>query len=265
MIDGQRRYQACQKLNIPTIPAFILKKEPSILDNLSMMFHIHNVRTEWTDFAVAQALQNVIKEMGKDIINLKPSDIKELKRVTSLSEYKLRKYLKFYDYPPEILEKFLQSEKNEYQNKKMDPDILSEMHKPIMEIKKQMPEILKEYSVTKIIDICIKKKNENVVEKNKEFRLISKTLAAAKNHKVRKELVKEKIIEFLNKPKFSPKDVYSSTSEIVYQLEEIQKNSDELYSKLSNFDLRKATIKEKEQLQKNLGKLVDLINKKILQ
>ena len=60
-----------------------LKKEPTELENLSMMFHLHNVREEWTDFAIAQTLVKVVYEMGKDLEHLKRQDKLELSKITS--------------------------------------------------------------------------------------------------------------------------------------------------------------------------------------
>ncbi|HLD06321.1 MAG TPA: ParB/RepB/Spo0J family partition protein, partial [Candidatus Nanoarchaeia archaeon] len=106
LLDGERRYRACLKLNIKTIPAHVLVREPTTLENISMMFHIHNVREEWTNFAIAISLKKVVEEMGRNIHKLNTSDIRELKKVTSLSEYKLRKYLKFYDYHDDVIKLF---------------------------------------------------------------------------------------------------------------------------------------------------------------
>ena len=66
ILDGERRFRALKKLNEDRISCHVLEQEPTELENLSLMFHIHNVREEWTDFAIAQTLISVINEMGKD-------------------------------------------------------------------------------------------------------------------------------------------------------------------------------------------------------
>ena len=65
ILDGERRYRACRKLNIRQIPARILVREPSILESLSLMFHIHNVRQEWTEFAISLTIKRIVDEFGK--------------------------------------------------------------------------------------------------------------------------------------------------------------------------------------------------------
>mgnify|MGYP001575931162 FL=1 len=264
LLDGERRYRACLKLNIKNIPAHVLVREPNPLENLSMMFHIHNIRKEWTDFAISISLKIVIEEMGKDIHNLKTSDIKELKKVTSLSTYKLKKYLKFYEYDDDVIKIFLDSEKKEKPDKGVDPDILGEMHRPIVQIKNLMPKLIAKYPVKKIIQSCIQKKANNVIETNKEFRLFSKALTAAEKGDIRKDVLEEKIEEFIIKPNISPKDVYASTSKVLYQVKDILKHSENLYVDISDLNIKQTSKDELSELKVKLSKLIKLIQEKIL-
>lgn len=264
ILDGERRYKACKKLGISTIPAHVLVREPSDLENLSIMFHIHNVREEWTDFAVSITIKRIVEEMGKDIRKLNVSDIKELSKTTSLSDYKVRKYLKFLDYPIEIVNRFLEAEKQDKPIRGVDPDILYEMHKPIKEIQRQMPEILEKYPVSKIIDVCVKKKAQNIIENNKEFRLLSKALTASKRGEIRKEALRDKIIDFIENIEITPKTIYEVTSQAVYQFKVIIKSSNKLYEEISNLNLKKLTVNEKEELKKILHELSVLIQGKFL-
>jgi ParB family chromosome partitioning protein len=264
LLDGERRFRACLKLNYDTIPAHVLKEEPDTLENLSMMFHIHNVREEWTDFAIALSLREVIKEMGKDVMKLLPDDIKTLTKHTSLSRYKVNKYLSFLKYPQEVIDRFLKSEKKEKPDKGVDPDILAEMHRPIKIIKDEFPSFIKKYPVPKIIEACIKKKAHNSIKNNREFRFLTKSLTAVKKGKVRKEVMEEKLIDFVKNVNITPENIYADTSEIIYLLKGILDKTKYLYDELQNLDLRKLTNVEKETLGQQLGKLLGIIKEKII-
>ena len=74
ILDGERRFRACKKINIKTIPARILLKEPDLLESLSLMFHIHNVREDWTEFAISMTIRRIVDEMGK-VFTKKTDDI----------------------------------------------------------------------------------------------------------------------------------------------------------------------------------------------
>lgn len=256
ILDGERRYRACKKINIKTIPARILLKEPDLLESLSLMFHIHNVRQEWTEFAISMTIRKIVDEMGKNINELTPSDMRELTRMTSLSNYKLNKYLKFQDYPDVVVKKFLEYEIGNSEDKP-DPDILLEMHKPIKDMQDIMPNIFRQFSVERIIDISIDKKKNGTITNNKQFRLITKTLNAAKNGELNIHDVENQMERFLSTPRFSPEDLYQSTSETFYKFQSIIKVSKSLSDLLDGFELESLDGTRRAELK---GHLEDLLS-----
>src|SRR5439155_12521967 len=58
LIDGERRWRCAKKLNFQTMPA-IVQPKPSRLENLLMMFNIHNVRVDWDPMPMALKLLDV--------------------------------------------------------------------------------------------------------------------------------------------------------------------------------------------------------------
>jgi ParB family transcriptional regulator, chromosome partitioning protein len=263
ILDGERRFRAYQKVNFKEISCHVLEKEPSELENLSLMFHIHNVREEWTDFAIAQTLIKVIDKMGKSIQALERPDKLELAKITSLSEYKINKYLVFYDYPQNIIDKFLESENMDQPLKGMDPDILSEMHAPIKIIEKELPEFLKKYSKEKIIDACVKKKANEIIKTNRDFRLLTKSLNAMKNGNVRKEVIFEKLESFVKQLEVTPISIFEETSETVYQVDSIIKKTEALIKEVQNLNLNQVTREERKQIKEYVNRLSTILKSKL--
>jgi ParB family transcriptional regulator, chromosome partitioning protein len=263
ILDGERRFKAFKQINESTIPAHVLEKEPSDLENLSLMFHIHNVREEWTDFAIAQALVQVIIEMGKKVLELSRKDKLEIAKITSLSEYKINKYLVFYDYPQSVLKKFQDSEMQEEPDENLDPDILAEMHAPIKIIESELPEFLEEYDKEKIIDACINKKAKGVVTKNSEFRALYKSLSAMKQRKVRKKVMYDKLKAFVTKVEVTPQSIYEQTSQAVFLVNSILKKLGSLTEDLQNLNLNQVTEDEKNQIKSGLKRLTELLRTKL--
>lgn len=263
ILDGERRFRAFQKVNFKEIACHVLEKEPNDIENLSLMFHIHNVREEWTDFAIAQTLIKVIDEMGKSIETLQRQDRLELAKITSLSEYKINKYLVFYDYPQNIIEKFLESETSDEPVKGMDPDILSEMHAPLKIIEKELPDFLKKYSKEIIIDACIDKKANDIIKTNRDFRLLTKSLNAMKNGNVRKEVIFEKLEEFIKELNVTPNSIFEETSETIYQVDSILKKTEVLIKEVQNLNLNQVTKEEKKQIKEYIEQLSLILNHKL--
>jgi|TARA_B110000114_G_scaffold184275_1_gene227566 ParB family chromosome partitioning protein len=263
ILDGERRYRAFLQINNKEISCHVLEDEPDDLENISLMFHIHNVREEWTDFAIAQTLIKVIDEMGKSIQSLTRSDRLEIARITSLSEYKIKKYLVFYDYPQDIIDKFLISETADEPTKGMDPDILSEMHSPIKIIEKELPDFLVKYSKEKIIDACIDKKASDIIKTNRDFRLLTKSLNAMKKGHVRKEVIFEKLESFINELSVTPTSIFEETSETVYQVDSILKKTEVLIKEVQNLNLNQVTKDERIQIKDFIKKLSLILNNKL--
>lgn len=265
ILDGERRYRAFIELKRQKIACHILEKEPSKLENFSIMFHIHNVREEWTDFSIAQALAIVVTEMDKDIKKLERKDKLELSRITSLSEYKINKYLVFNQYSQDIIDMFLQSElkEREKRTKGMDPDILAEMFTPIKKIKSLLPDFLKIYSTKNIIDACIKKKGQDVVKNNPEFRLLTKSLIATEKGNVRKEIMYEKLEKFVNNVDYAPRDIFDETSAVIYQVQSILKKTEAVIKEIENLNIEQITNEEKKILKVNLEKLIMTLKNKL--
>lgn len=261
ILDGERRYRASKKLNIKHIPARILVREPNVLESLSLMFHIQNVRQDWTEFAISITIKRIIDELGKKLPNLTNGDIKYLSEITSLSQYRVRKYLKFLDYPDEVIQMFLFNEVNQRKGEGPDPDILLEMHKPISDIREIMPSIFEEFSEKEIIDICIEKKETGVIKTNKEFRLISKSLTAAKKDEISITQLEKNLIAFFKTKDFAPDKVYRQSAEVIYQFKAIKKNSESFLKELQEFDFDTLDEQKKEEVLDILEQIVKLINK----
>ncbi|WP_104733781.1 ParB/RepB/Spo0J family partition protein [Hanstruepera ponticola] len=259
ILDGERRFRASNKLNLKELPARILLNEPDKLESLSLMFHIHHVQKDWTQFSISITLIDIINEMGMNPKRLSKEDREQLIRKTSLSNYKINRYLIFQDYPQDVIERFLRSEIEDEQEPGADPDILLEMHRPIRQIKKLMPELLVKYPIAKIIDSCIKKKANNVIVNNKEFRFLNKSLSASDKGMINSERLKEEIITFIKNINTTPESIYLKTAKTYFQVESLSKITDNLTKELNNLNLANITSSERNRITKRLDKLQTLI------
>src|SRR5712692_5056765 len=66
LIDGERRWRCCVKLNKKEIPALVQEK-PDALTNLLLMFNIHALREQWDLLTIALKLPVIIKLLTKEL------------------------------------------------------------------------------------------------------------------------------------------------------------------------------------------------------
>lgn len=262
ILDGERRFRAYKKLNKKDISCHILENEPTELENLSLMFHIHNVREEWTDFAIGQTILKIVLEMGKDPKELTRYDRLELSTITSLSEYKVKKYLLFFDFPNSIIKKFMESEMQEVPIKGMDPDILAEMHGPLKIIERELPEFLKIFNKEKIIDVCVKKKAHGIIKTNREFRLFKKILSAMKTGSISKEVIQKNFVSFVNQLEVTPQQIFERTSETIYKSDLIVRKILSLVGDIYDLEFDKLSVQDRERIKESFETLTRLINHK---
>lgn len=253
LLDGERRFRCAKKLNLKTVPVHVLVHPPSELENLSLMFHIHNVRDEWTDVSTIQSLRKV-----SDLLGTK--NVKELSKATALPEYRVRKYLHILSFPESILKDFRSKDEDENQIEP-DVDFLAEIYSPISKIKNTMPSLLERFPVDQIVKICLEKKNTGTIKNNKDLRDISKIIVDAKIGKIDLKVAEEKIESFLADPETTVEKIYLDTSAPIHQAKRIVKNSEALIEEIKEIDVRRLPNSEKERLMKaleNLKKILDM-------
>src|SRR5262249_16320059 len=62
LLDGERRWRCAIKLGLPRVPV-IVQPKPDRLQNIMMMFAIHNSRTDWDPLPTAYKLEELEKEL----------------------------------------------------------------------------------------------------------------------------------------------------------------------------------------------------------
>ena len=58
LLDGERRWRCAKRLGLARVPV-IVQPEPSLMQNIMMMFAIHNARADWDPLPTAMKLQRL--------------------------------------------------------------------------------------------------------------------------------------------------------------------------------------------------------------
>ena len=64
LLDGERRWRCARKLGLHNVPA-IIQPKPARVQNIMMMFAIHNARRDWLPLPTALKLQDLETELSR--------------------------------------------------------------------------------------------------------------------------------------------------------------------------------------------------------
>lgn len=98
LLDGERRWRCALKLGLPRIPV-VIQAEPDRLQNIMMMFAIHNARTDWDPLPTAYKLQELEEEYTQR--QGQPPSEKQLAEIASISRGEVRRLRQLLGLPQE--------------------------------------------------------------------------------------------------------------------------------------------------------------------
>jgi ParB/RepB/Spo0J family partition protein len=176
IIDGERRWRTCRKLNMPTIPA-IIQQKPTELENLLMMFNIHSLREQWDLFTIANKITKVISLLAKKL-ERQPNEV-EISENTGLLRSTIRRCKLLIDLPPkykQYIKKELEIPKSK---QRLTEDFFIEMEGSLKTVKRNYPDLLK--NIDSVRDNLIEKFRNNTIKSLVDFRQIAKLATAHKN------------------------------------------------------------------------------------
>lgn len=98
ILDGERRWRCALKLGLSTVPV-IVQPKPDRLQNIMMMFAIHNARKDWDPLPTAHKLRDLEEEYEASK-GRRPTE-SELAELASLSRGEVRRLKKLLSLPKE--------------------------------------------------------------------------------------------------------------------------------------------------------------------
>ncbi|MCS4537642.1 MAG: ParB/RepB/Spo0J family partition protein [Thaumarchaeota archaeon] len=259
LLDGERRLRCAQALSLRSVPANVIAA-PDRSENILLMFNIHNVRKDWELVPTALKLELLVRLLTKK--NGEEPTNRELSKLTGLSTIRIadcKRVLKYKKYHELTLHKD--------PSQRIGGDFFSQLDLALEKLD-AYPEITKEFSRDKIVDLIIKKRQEGTIKTFMEFRMLKKVLIS-ESKGVKKDLIVKRMKEFLHsqpvrdtagtivKPAISIAELYESTSRSTYVEQDIIKESDKLSELLDQ--VKGSKIKD-EKVRDALSYLAALIN-----
>lgn len=197
LLDGQRRLMAAKKLGMKHVPANVVSGRLSDEENLRTMFNIHMAREPWDPASRALALQR-LKELNPGI------SIEQLANVTGMTRGALRDADRILRFPEDIIARCLHEGQPDY----LRPANLVEMERAFETIEEYLPDFFEHHSRELTARNLIKKRDNMIIPRNTDFRLIKTMFAYLPVEDVR--MLIERVIE---EPDLGISDIYETVED----------------------------------------------------
>ena len=212
LIDGERRWSCAKRLNLQSIPA-ITQPKPTKLENLLMMFNIHNVRVDWDPMPMALKLQDIRDLLAKEG---KATNPQALSAVTGVPLASVRRALDLLDLPGKYQKLLLREAAKPRADQRVKADLFIEIYKSLHAVERHAPEVLKTVSKPQYVDSMVQKYMNGVIENVVAYRDVSK-IARAELAGVEKSEAVPTLVKLVTTKNYSIKDAYHDTVQAAYE------------------------------------------------
>lgn len=254
LLDGERRWRCAKKLNMQAVPALVQPK-PGKLENLLMMFNIHNVRVQWDLLPMAYKLENVKKLLEKE--ERKEISHSELAGITGLSTSMVKRAFELLALPKKYQKTLIKEAEKPREEQRVTADLFIEINKALRAVERYTPEVMKCVRGREFVD-AMYKKYINGVEKNLvNFRNISK-IARAEKTGVSKSKVVPIIVDLVKRPNSRIDDAFARSVRSAYETRDLAAKVKSLISTLSGLSelpegLKNPLLTLRNEIDKVLG------------
>lgn len=251
ILDGERRWRCARKLGLHRVPA-VIQPRPERLQNIMMMFAIHNARRDWAPLPTAMKLHVLENELSK--IRRRSLTEAELAASSSLSRGAVRRYRKIMRIPARLRRMLLRELELPDAQQKITVDQVLEGLDAVDSLKKV--NLLDDDRGDKLLDTFVDKFRSNVIASTVEPRKIGAIGRSFGNGEVAAQPVRAAISRFIDKPDMTIADVVNSTVAALEQTKSLRRT-------MSAFEKRwLAVVEQNKQLVPELRPTIeDLIRR----
>jgi ParB/RepB/Spo0J family partition protein len=229
ILDGERRWRCAKRLNLPDIPC-IIHPTPTKLENLLMMFNIHNVRVQWDIMPMAYKIDDIRKMLRKEGRDISP---KALSAITGVRLPTIKRCLELLELPERYRDLLMAEAEKPKGDQKITADLFIEINKSYNVIERYVPETAASFGKEEFVDSMVDKYISGSVPSVTAFRDLSKMARAERAGADRDEAVKaiERLVE---QKHYTVEDAYRDTVELAYEKRDLLAKVEGLQAKIAD-------------------------------
>lgn len=255
LLDGERRWRCARKLNLKVVPA-IVQPKPTRLENLLMMFNIHNVRVDWDLMPMALKLGDVRDMLAKDGKETTP---KALAAVTGVRLATVRRALDLLDLPNKYQQMLLKEAQKPRSQQQIKADLFIEVYKSMHAVERYIPKVFDQVTKGQYVDSMVRKYVNGIVENVVSFREVSK-IARGELAGIDDDRAVPTIVKLVTNRKYSVDQAFEDTVKTAYEQRDLLTKLRGITAKLTTYragrPLSQETRAALEQLKSEIDRVL---------
>jgi ParB family transcriptional regulator, chromosome partitioning protein len=203
LLDGERRWRCAIKLGLPRVPV-IVQPKPDRLQNIMMMFAIHNSRRDWdplpTAYKLAELEEEFVSRQGRD-----PNE-KELAELASLSRGEVRRLKNLLALPQDYRDELMKELELPRPEQVLTVDVVLEATRGAAALRKR--DLLEPREEDQLRRAIIKKYRDGVMKNTVEPRQLARIARAVERGEVSPSTARTAVIQLIEDPAFPVSAAY---------------------------------------------------------
>lgn len=208
ILDGERRWRCSKKLGLHRVP-IIIQPEPSRMQNLMMMFAIHNARTDWDPFPTALKLRD-LEKLYTETEGRTPTE-GQLAQLASLSRGEVRRLKNILGLPENYLDIITSEQELPRSEQTLTVDHLLEVTRGARALEKQS---IVDGAQREALEMSlIRKFQAGSLTSTVEPRLLSRMARAVERGDTSLPVVQQSVGRLISDPSFTVQDAFRTTAQ----------------------------------------------------
>jgi len=254
LLDGERRWKCALKLGLDSVPV-IVQPKPDRLQNIMMMFAIHNARKDWDPLPTALKLEQLEQEFATR--NSRTPTEAELAGLASLSRGEVRRLKKLLGLPQSYRVELLEELEKPRSKQQITVDHVLETTKAVDALKKRA--IITEDGEEALRRAVLSKFRSGVVKNTVEPRKLARLGRAVERGEVSRSHARSVVTRLVRDPGYSIDDAFKQAVEAADYQHGVEQLANRLLEKLA--ELRGRGYEATDKLIDILDKLADEIRR----
>ena len=255
LIDGERRWRCCLKLNKRDIPALV-QERPDAVTNLLLMFNVHMLREQWDLLTIALKLPRLIELLAEELGH-GPSE-GELSSRSGLSRSDIRRCKLLIDLPERYRSLILEEINKPKRTQKLTEDFFIEMERSLKTVERAMPFLVEDKDEAR--DVLIDKYERGVIQNITDFRDLAR-IARADRVDANRDLAAQALTRVLHERDYSIREAFEQSVSEAYAERSLLTKIESLAEDLDALDPSELDHPLRQSLQALMERMLSLLAK----